>query len=283
MATPNMMPNFGDTSGAKPIWTPQVGGGGMGGGGSNQWMQNYPTLPSNPYNYNYGNQPTGGYFAGMPGGKSDMGGNVFTAPTFSPSFTGDYYSLLSSLLNPSQGLQGDFLSFLSGGQSSIPGASQLGQMAQTGDPFNASPEWQAMIAAQQQNIQQNQANLKEQFGFAGDLSSSPFGTAMSNYEQQTTLDQNALLAQLMQSSFESAQQRKLQAGSEITGLAGNASQFFDSLFGSGATASPGLFSKNKGSVLGGIGSLLGAAGSLGGMSTGGGGTLAGDVLGFLGL
>jgi hypothetical protein len=58
-----------------------------------------------------------------------------------------------------------------------------------------------MINAQQQNIAQNQANLKEQFGAMGNLAGSPFGTAMSNYMQQTTADQNALLGQLQQQNI----------------------------------------------------------------------------------
>lgn len=246
-------------------------------GGSNQWM-NYPALP----NFNTGINPSTGafsnagkpgqYFQNTPGGKSDMGGNIFTAPTFDPAFTSQFYQMLSSLMGGQGGnLQGNLLSFLSGGPSSIPGASSLSQMAQTGNPISALPEWQAMLQAQQQNIAQNQANLKEQFAFGGNLQSSPFGTAMSNYMQQTTADQNALLAQLEQQAMESAMNRELQASTSLTGMAGAESQFLNQLFSGGATASPGLFEKHKGSLLGGIGSLLGGLGSFAGAASEAGG------------
>jgi hypothetical protein len=87
----------------------------------------------------------------------------------------------------------------------------LGQMAQTGDPTNVTPEWQAMVAAQQNNIAQNQANLKEQFGSMGDLSSSSAANAMSLYNSQTAADQNSLLGQLQASASESAAGRMLSA------------------------------------------------------------------------
>ena len=272
---------------------PFVGGTG---GGSNQWM-NYPSLPnlgasnttpggtsSGGYNYGTGRDPTTGrfsgagkagqYFPNVPGGKSDMGGNVFTAPTFDPGFTSQFYQMLQQIMAGSGGgLQNNLLSFLGGGPSSIPGAAGMTEMANTGDPISALPEWQSMIAAQQQNIQQNQANLKEQFGFAGDLESSPFGTAMSNYMQQTSKDENALLAQLEQQAMESAMGRKLSADTSLMGMAGAESQFLDQLFSGAATASPGLFEKNKGSLLGGIGSLIGAgaAGASAGLGAAGGG------------
>ena len=85
--------------------------------------------------------------------------------------------------------------FTSGGTSGgLPGMSTLANIAQNG--VSAVPAWQSMVAAQQQGIQQNEANLREQFGSMGNLAGSPFGTAMSNYAQQTTKDQNALLGQL---------------------------------------------------------------------------------------
>lgn len=264
-------------------------------GGSNQYMS-YPALPNfNPSGGGGGgtvasdipnlttfsgvplntHQP-GNYFKNSPGGVSDLGGNMFTAPTMDPAFTNQFYSMLTQLMGGQGGqLQNNILSFLTGGPSSTPGATQLGQMAQTGDPFNASPEWQAMIQAQQQNIAQNEANLKEQFAFSGDLQSSPFGTAMGNFASQTTADQNSLLGQLMQSSYENAMGRQMQTGMGLESMAGNESQFLNQLFASSALTSPQLFQKQKSSLLGGIGSLLGAvepiAGSvMEGLSGGGG-------------
>ena len=69
----------------------------------------------------------------------------------------------------------------------MPGMSNLLNIANNG--VSALPEWQSMVAAMGQNTAQNQANLQEQFAGMGDLAGSPFGTAMSNYMQQTNLDQ----------------------------------------------------------------------------------------------
>lgn len=289
------LPNFNATG---PVARGPVPGGGSSGGGTSgglppgtqfgtpTQMGGNPNFPGLQFQNYWGTGYPEGSTTPYPVGNTlNLGGSVYTAPTMSPTYTGEYYNLLQQLMSPTAGgaVTGDFLSFLTGGQSSTPGATQLAQMATTGNPFNVSPEWQSMVAQQQQNIQQNQANLKEQFGAAGELQSSPFGTAMSNYEQQTTLDQNALLAQLQQQSYQQAQQNQLQAGGMITGLAGNEQQYLNSLFSQGALTSPNLYNPIKGSLIGGIGSLIGAGASLGGMSTGGGGTLAGDLLSFLGL
>src|SRR5580700_3136198 len=83
--------------------------------------------------------------------------------------------------------------FFATGKGGGPGMNFLSTVANQG--VSALPEWQQMVAAQQQNIQQNQANLQGQFASMGDLAGSPFGTAEANYSEQTTKDQNALLAQ----------------------------------------------------------------------------------------
>jgi hypothetical protein len=104
---------------------------------------------------------------------------------------------LSAPLNPLLQQLQQF--FQTGVGSGMPGADALGTIASQG--ISALPEWQSMIAAQQQNIGQNEAQLREQFAGLGDLAGSPFGTAESNFRQQTTLDQNALLAQLQQQNI----------------------------------------------------------------------------------
>lgn len=102
---------------------------------------------------------------------------------------------LTAGLNP---LLAQLLNFYSsGGQKNsflMPGLSTMENVANNG--ISALPMWQQMIQAQQQDISQNEAALREQFGSMGDLAGSPFGTAMSNYMEQTTKDQNALLGQL---------------------------------------------------------------------------------------
>jgi hypothetical protein len=110
--------------------------------------------------------------------------------------------------------------FLTGGQSSMPGASQATQMAQTGNPIDQTPAWQAMIASEQQNTDQNANNLREQFAFGGDLKSSPFGSAMQQYYNQNALNQNAQLTQATATAQEAAQQRELSAQQGTQALAG---------------------------------------------------------------
>lgn len=263
---------FGNPMNGLNTWSSPQGGGTQ--GGSNQWMS-FPALPnfgsgggSGTWAPGQAGKP-GQFFQQTPGGKHDMGGGMFTAPTFDPATTGQFYSMIQQLMQGGGGhLQDQLLSFLGGGPSSIPGASTMTSMANTGNPISALPEWQQMIQAQQRNIGENAANLKEQFAFAGDLQSSPFGTASTDFWSQTTKDQNALLAQLEQQSMESAMQRELAASTSLTGMAGAESQFLDSLFSGAATASPGMFDKHKSSMLGGIGSLIkgGAAGAGAGLA-----------------
>jgi hypothetical protein len=190
-----------------------------------------------------------------------------------PVFTNNFYQMLQSLMSGGGGdLQNQLLSFLTGGHSNIPGASSLSSMAQTGNPISALPEWQKMIDAQQRQIGQGAANLKEQFAFMGDLASSPMATGMSDYFSQTAKDQNALLGQLDTQAMEAAMQRELAASQDITGMAGAESQFLNQLFQGSALASPNIYSSKKGSsMLGGIGSLLGGIGALGGAAADAGG------------
>lgn len=120
---------------------------------------------------------------------------------------------LSAPLNPQ--MQQLMQYFLTGQGGNAPGLNTMSQLSSTGLPTDVMPEWQAMIAAQQQNIQQNEANLKEQFAATGGLGGSPYGTAVSNYEQQTTKDQNALLGQLTAQSLEAARGRQAGAAEQL--------------------------------------------------------------------
>lgn len=309
---------------------PQAWGGSSSSGspfGSNQFMS-YSNMNPNQ-NSNVGIVPSQSNFSPQAfnavdpwgygtGGANQLSGGMNTVPTNSPQFTQQWYQYLTSQLGqglspfdlsaimPSTGqatqpgqltpgltptLQ-DLQSFLSGGGSSMPGLNQLGQMAQTGDPISVTPEWQAMIAAQQNNIEAQQANLKEQFGFAGDLSSSPFGDSMAMFQSQTTRDQNALLGQLTQQSLESAAGRQLTAGQDISQMGMQLGDLFQNLdqnaitalyneftrtqpqnnpmlsfMGQGAMASPQTYQPAQSSILGDIGSFLGpllGAGGLGG-------------------
>jgi hypothetical protein len=109
---------------------------------------------------------------------------------------------------------GSSLERIAGGNfSGVPGGSALSTIASQG--INALPQWQAMVQSMGQNTAQNQANLKEQFAGMGSLAGSPFGTAMSNYMQQTNLDQNALLGNLTQQNI---LQGQIPAAEQLLGL-----------------------------------------------------------------
>jgi hypothetical protein len=86
-----------------------------------------------------------------------------------------------------------FYSGQPGGQN-IPGASTLSQIANQG--VSALPAWQAMVGAQQRNIGQGLANLREQYGSMGNLAGSPFAQAGTDYMTQAIANQNAQLGQM---------------------------------------------------------------------------------------
>lgn len=116
---------------------------------------------------------------------------------------------LSPGLDPiSQALE----SFYSGGSSSIPGSSQLSQMAQTGDPISALPEWNAMVQAMQQQIGTGAANVKEMEAGTGNIAGSGGALASSQYQEQTSKDLNAQLVTAQTTALENAKNRQLGAG-----------------------------------------------------------------------
>jgi hypothetical protein len=258
-------------------------------------VNTYPNAPSTPV-----------------GTESWLGSSNYTLPTNDPSLTAQFYSWMQSQLGqgvtpfnlsavlPSSGqttapgtltapnnqILQQLMAMFTGAPSTIPGASGLTQMAQTGDPVDQTAAWQASVAAMQQNIQENAANLKEQFAFGGNLQSSPFGSAMQDYYTQSALQQNALLAQMQSQSLENAASRELSAQQGLTSEASSVGQYLQGLdqasitnlynefirtqpqynpvlqmlYGS-ALASPGVVNDTQGSDLGGIASLIGAGSS----------------------
>lgn len=90
-----------------------------------------------------------------------------------------------------------------------------GIASNAGYATDSTPAWQAMIDAQQRNIERNAANIGEQFNVSGNRFSSVFGDAMTDYYTQTGLDQNALLGQMTLASQEAARQRELQAAGQL--------------------------------------------------------------------
>jgi hypothetical protein len=184
-------------------------------------------------------------------------------------------------------------SLYSSGTSSNPALQALSQMAQTGDPVNATPEWQSMLAALQQQQQIGQANVSESLAFTGNLPGSAGALGESQYENQATLNNQSLIAQLTDQSLENAATRKQTAQGTIAGGAQTTGQnlysydqnaiqqLMNEYFQttpqenplnqeefSGATTYPPTFGGQSssgliGAILGGAGSILGAGGSSG--------------------
>lgn len=201
--------------------TPKPGGVTPAWGGGNP----YQVPGTGPLSYPWGTlDPTHAGGSGKPGPSANMGHGIIATGLEYPGLSQDManfligqigagvspFSLqtplpdggitqsgqLTASLNP---LLKQLQSLFMGGNTSIPGMNAMSNIANNG--ISALPQWQSMIQAQQQNIQQQQANLREQFAGMGDLAGSPFGTAMGNFQAQTTADQNALLGQLTQQNI----------------------------------------------------------------------------------
>lgn len=109
------------------------------------------------------------------------------------------------------------------------GGTTLSNMAQTGQPTDVGPAWEAMKSAQQRNIDQQAAQIRERMGLSGNLGltslpgggtgslGTPYGTALTDFYSQTAKDQNATLAQASQQAQEQARQRMLGAAGTMSG------------------------------------------------------------------
>jgi hypothetical protein len=241
----------------------------------------------------------------LPTGLRDLGRGFSQIPQTFPGFAGDFINWLRTQTGqgatpfnlqaqlPSGGATGpgqvsaplnpvaqQLMQFFQGqGGGGQPGLDIMQQFSETGLPISQLPAWQAMIAAQERNIGQREAGLREEFAFTGNLAGSPFGTAMTDFQSQTALDQNALLAMMETGAMESARGRQLGAGQFLTGMGGEFGEYLQGLdqesinrlmnefirtrpeyspllnlgFGA-ATTTPGIVSKEFG--LGGVGALL---------------------------
>ncbi len=165
-----------------------------------------PTPPTQP------GQPFGGFsFASggaLPGTNTNM-----TTPTMDPALTNTMLGYLGG--NIGQGLPAfnQSVNLPSGGHT------QPGQLSAPMNPVmqqlmdfmtgksgpgalpGVLPMWQSEMAAMQGPIEQNMANLREQFGSQGALGSSEMGTAMQDYMSQTSADEMALLTSATQASL----------------------------------------------------------------------------------
>jgi hypothetical protein len=274
--------------------------------------------------------PSGVPGSASPGSGGNLQGGNQLVPTMDPNLTSTFMQWLQTQLGqglpafnlsatlptggtttpgavsaPENSMLQQLQSFLTGGSSSMPGASGLTTMATTGDPTSQLPAWQAMVQAMGQNTAQNEANLAEQFGTTGSLGSSEYGTAMSNFQTQNTLNQNALLGQMQATASENAANRELSAQQGLQSEASGMGQYLQgldqqsiqnlyneymttlpqtnpilSLLGTSALTEPSVAGSSGSSLLGGIGSILGGLGSIAGAGgTSGIGAAIGGALG----
>lgn len=194
---------------------------------------------------------------------------------------------LSAPINP---VLQQIADFYQGKDTNLPGGNSLRDLSATGSPIDQTPAWQAMIEAQQRNIKQNEAGLREQFASLGTLRGSPFGQAEADYRMQTAKDQNAALLAATAQAQEAAQGRRLSASSGLVqgaGSIGEMLQNFDQqaidrllqefirtrpeyspylnlLYGAATTFPPYTQSGKGGGILGGIADAAGTAAGIAG-------------------
>ncbi len=222
--------SFSPTDGGRlPMFDP----GSFGFGGQNQWM-NFPSMTSGPQNNPMMTPPgvvpsAGGgqsffpdLFGGLGGLTSPWGdpsvqtvgsggklrGGAGTGPTIDPRFTqaldlflrgqigkGATPFGLSSVLPSTGGITGP--GTLTAPENPIMKLlQQFFQTGQGGPLPGVLPMWTAEMEAMKRPEAEALANLREQFSFMGDLASSPFGKAVTDFETQAALGKEALLGQL---------------------------------------------------------------------------------------
>jgi hypothetical protein len=238
--------------GTSMIPTPKAedgAGGGGGGGAGNQFFSQLPSMPvpgntlsptntpSAPGIVPPTTTPTGAFPSTANTGRvTTVGSGTQVGSTFDPAFTQAFGQWLASQMGagatpfnlqaeiPSSGgatEAGKLTAPLTGILNSLQEFYRTGKGGPTGSqavaeaagPTSAIPEWQKMVDAMQRSTKEGEANLREQFAFSGNLSSSPFGNAMTDYWSQTTKDREALLANL-ENQYAT---RRLEAGTTLLG------------------------------------------------------------------
>lgn len=160
-------------------------------------------------------------------GMTGIGKGLFAQNPLDPALTSQLFQWLQSQIG--QGVPGFNLSTLlpSSGQSTAPGtlnaplndvmknimamfdpsSGSLGKLASGG--IDATPIWQKTIDAMQRQTDQGAANMREQFSFAGNLDSSPFGQSMTDYFSQDAKNKDAMLGNMQ---FQGIQDQLAAAG-----------------------------------------------------------------------
>lgn len=263
-------------------------------GGANQYGS-FPSLPTPTASPAITNNPPGivptstknPVSTATPGGSSieswtKLGGGANTAGPLDPQLTAALFSYLQSQIG--QGVTPFNLSAaLPSGGTSAPGATtapmnplmkslQDFYMGQGGGPNSfILPMFQSQMDAMKLPIDENLANLKEQFASRGALGSTEMARAMSDYLTQTSLNQQSLLgsetlqalpgmqneAQATQNLDQSSIQNLLQ---EFMRTQPQYNPLLSSMFGASTTFPP-VYTPQ-----GGIGQAL--LGSAGGMASG---------------
>ena len=179
-----------------------------------------------------------------------------------------------TLTAPENPLMQQLQQFFMGQGTGVSGTMTPGGTASGGPLSYVLPMWQSEVSAMNQPIQQQMANIKEQFGSQGALGSSEMAQAMANYGQQTAASEESLLGQLTMQALplEQAQSTATQTldQSAITNLYNEfirTQPQYNPLISNEQTAAttyPPIYTKQ-----GGVGSaLIGSAGSiLGGLSS----------------
>lgn len=230
--------------------------------------------------------PNPGASVNTPGGRHNLGSGFSTSPTIDPQFTSQFMAWLQSQLG--QGAAPFDLSAImpSSGQVTAPGTLTAPENALmqslnqfyttgTGGPLpGVLPMWTSEMKSMQIPIEQQMANIKEQFGARGALGSSEMASAMGTFGEQTALQQESLLGELtlqalpgMQSEAAATQQldqssidnllkefiRTSPDYSPLLGMEMGAATTFPPIFG----GSPGFGSQLEAALAGSLGKGLG--------------------------
>ena len=272
-------------------------------GGGLPGVTGYPAIGRSP------SQQTLPYLPGTTqniGEVQKVGGGQRSAPTLDPAITQAMADYLQGQIG--QGVAPFDLSTTmpSTGQGTAPGtltapldpAMQSLQdffAGQGGGPTNfILPMWQSELTAMQQPIQEQLANLKEQYGSMGLTGSSAAATGLQDYTAQTAAEQQSLLGNLTMQALPMAQQfagglqgydqqaiqNMLQ---EFMRTSPQANPMLNAGYSMATTFPPLIGSGKGGGVTGLLGALPGAVGAGLGASEGGAGLLSSILTGLAGI
>lgn len=145
-----------------------------------------------------------------PQGGVPLGDNLSFIPKSDPPQLGGSFNPYASILSILMGAEEEDVHQFLANQANNMGYLQ-GIASNAGYPTNIEPAWQAMVQAQQRNIDRGLADLNAAFGRSGNRFSTGHTTATNDYMIQAIRDQNATLGQMWTAAQEGARQRELAA------------------------------------------------------------------------